>query len=45
MSKMSKARTTTIIQDGGAKKWSKPKRKRIVFPVEIRYVEPKVKNG
>ena len=45
MSKMSKARTTTIIQDGGAKKWAKPRTKRKIFPVEVRYEEPKVKNG
>lgn len=44
MTKFTKARTTTIVQDGGAKSWSKPRRKRIIFPVEVRYVEPKVSN-
>ena len=41
MSKLSKARTTTIVQDGGARKWAKPRRNKIIFPVEIRYTETK----
>lgn len=45
MTRRWKARTTTIVQDGNAKKWAKPRTKRKIFPVEVRYEEPKVKNG
>lgn len=40
MTRRYKARTTTIVQDGGAKSWSKKQSTKKVFPVEVTYKEP-----
>jgi hypothetical protein len=45
MSKLSKARTTTIVQDGGARSWSKKQSTTKVFPVEVTYKEPSTDLG
>ena len=45
MTKFSKARTTTIVQDGGAKSWSKKRSTTKVFPVELSYKEPSTDLG
>jgi len=40
MTRRYKARTTTIVQDGGAKSWSRKQSTKKVFPVEVSYKEP-----
>jgi hypothetical protein len=45
MSKLNKARTVTIVQDGTAKSWSKKQSTKKVFPVEVTYKEPSTDLG
>lgn len=45
MTRRYKARTTTIVQDGGAKSWAKKQSTTKVFPVEVSYKEPSSELG